>query len=224
MSLVKQLRTKPWLPVTDQGGEQRVIPQGEKRVALRFFLLMVTVFFSLFLVTFLSRSQYPDFQALAGQPWQPLTDRSQLWFNSAMLLCASIFLEMSKSRVRQQRLNHSVFWLALALLMSIQFLFAQVSIWQQLNQLGFYSAANPANSFYYLLTGLHGLHLLGGMVVMAAALLHVARHVDAQAFETSVSLCATYWHYLLGLWLLLFALLSSSAETFRTIAVICGYG
>jgi cytochrome c oxidase subunit 3 len=56
---------------------------------------------------------------------------------------------------------------------------------------------NPANSFFYLITGLHGLHVIGGLVVATWAAGKVA----------TIQLCARYWHFLLGLWLVMFALL-----------------
>ena len=63
------------------------------RIMLRFILGIVGVLFFLFIITFLSRSQYPDFQALAGAPWQPFTDPSRLWFNTALLACASFAIQ-----------------------------------------------------------------------------------------------------------------------------------
>ena len=78
MKALRILRDKPWLqePATaghspEYGGPDTA---AAARIALRFIMVIVSVLFFLFIITFLSRSQYPDFEALAGAPWQPFTD------------------------------------------------------------------------------------------------------------------------------------------------------
>ncbi len=72
---------------------------------------------------------------------------------------------------------------------------------------GIVVAGNPAASFFYLLTALHGLHIVGGLVALARTIRRAATGEDDTAFRLSVDLCATYWHALLLVWLVLFALL-----------------
>ena len=83
----------------------------------------------------------------------------------------------------------------------------------------YFLAANPANAFFYLLTGLHGLHLLGGLVALVLTIDKVLwRGCELGQVRLSVKLCAVYWHYLLLLWLVLFTLLTPWVGDF---AVIC---
>ncbi len=70
--------------------------------------------------------------------------------------------------------------------------------------------SNPANSFFYLLTALHGLHLLGGMWVWARTTFRMLTGANAESVRLSVELCTVYWHYLLLVWVALFALLLST--------------
>ena len=72
---------------------------------------------------------------------------------------------------------------------------------------GYYAAGNPANAFFYLLTGVHGLHLLGGLVVWVRTAARMARGAELDDVRLSVELCTVYWHYLLLVWLVLFGLL-----------------
>ena len=91
MNPFKVLGEKSWLP--EPAGVTPVFDAEQGiagKVALRFFIAVVTVLFFLFTITFLARSQYPDFQALAGQPWQPFTDPSRLWFNTTLLALSSL--------------------------------------------------------------------------------------------------------------------------------------
>jgi cytochrome c oxidase subunit 3 len=95
---------------------------------------------------------------------------------------------------------------------------------------GFLATTNPANAFFFLLTGLHALHLVGGMVAWVVAtrrLLAIPKEVESKSValaKLSIELCARYWHFLLIVWMLLFALLSSSPGTYAAIARFCGFG
>jgi len=68
-------------------------------------------------------------------------------------------------------------------------------------------ATNPSSSFFYLITAVHGLHLMGGLLVLGRTTVRVARGADLRKIRLSVELCATYWHFLLVAWIALFALL-----------------
>ena len=79
--------------------------------------------------------------------------------------------------------------------------------WEQLISAGFYVQGNPSTAFFYLVTGLHGAHLLGGLWYMLMVAFRLRREDQREKALKSVALCATYWHYLLLVWLVLFALL-----------------
>ena len=93
---------------------------------------------------------------------------------------------------------------------AVLFIAGQLWLWQQLGSAGYSLNSNPANSFFYLLTGVHGVHLLIGIAV----LLHTS--------WGSFNLSELYLNYLLGLWLVLLALLTSKQETLEAIASFCG--
>jgi len=96
------LREKPWLDSPEanaSGGLSSEI--SRKKMALRFFLAAISVLFSLFVVTFLARSQFPDFQALAGQAWQPFTSPRQLWVNTGILFAASVSVQFAVSSTKK---------------------------------------------------------------------------------------------------------------------------
>jgi cytochrome c oxidase subunit 3 len=90
---------------------------------------------------------------------------------------------------------------------TFSFLAGQLWAWQQMDAAGYFLTANPAYSFFYLLTALHGLHLLGGLWVWGRTTAKVLRGVEVGKVRLSVELCTVYWHYLLLVWLVLFAVL-----------------
>ena len=220
MALLGTLREKPWLVGQPNAELSARIP---KRIALRFFLGVVTVLFSLFIVTFLARSQFPDFEALAAQPWQPFHNTSQLWWNTSLLLVASICIQLALIFSRKSKSQLAIALVGAAAIFTFGFLLAQWTVWQQLQALGYYVASNPANSYFYLFTALHGVHLLGGLAVMVALIIQAISGVDRDKFVASIGLSATYGHFLFLVWLVLFALLTSTPETYKTLAALCGF-
>ena len=103
-------------------------------------------------------------------------------------------------------------------LFALAFLAGQLLAWRQLDAAGYFLAANPANAFFYLLTGVHGLHLLGGLVALGMTAAKAWRGFEVDQVRLSVRLCAIYWHFLLAVWLVLFGLLTPWVGDF---AVIC---
>ena len=94
--------------------------------------------------------------------------------------------------------------------LGLVFLGGQLILWRQYQSAGYYLAANPANSFFYLLTALHGLHLAGGLVACARTLGQMGEQADSARIFRNIRLCAVYWHFLLLIWALLAALLVST--------------
>ncbi len=129
-----------------------------------------------------------------------------LWFNTAVLLLSSATLEVARKKLaRANSTGFKKFWLITTAL-GVLFLIGQVAAWRQLNGQGIYLATNPASSFFYIFTGAHALHLIGGVV----ALLYVAgRNFDVAQVTRSVAAEVTsyYWHFMDALWLFLLALL-----------------
>ena len=227
MKALKILRTKPWLhepatagPSPSYGGPDTA---SAARIALRFIMAIVSVLFFLFIITFLSRSQYPDFEALAGAPWQPFTDPSRLWFNTAILACASLAMQTGLSGARRDKLNVAIVGVSAAVFFSVMFLVAQLDLWMHLQSMGFYLSGNPANSYFYLLTAIHGLHLIGGLFALSNVVFRVWYDGELSALTGPLKLCTTYWHFLLIVWLFLFGLLTSTPETINALAALCGF-
>ena len=216
--------------VADPGGGWSRDPEGIQaaesadrtaRIGLRLFLVVVSSLFFLFLIAFVARSQMADWLPLT-EPLAPLANPWQLWLNSAFLVFSCIALQWSRMAARKARLGATVIGFAWGGVFAIAFLAGQLWVWQQFVVWGYFVASNPANSFFYLLTGLHGLHLLGGLIAWSRTVAKFLRRVPLPQLSASIELCAIYWHYLLGLWFVLFALLTSTPETYEAIARFCG--
>jgi len=224
VNIFQKLMVKPWL--TNEGIEDTEtigFAMPTKKVTLRVFLAIVTVLFLLFLITLFQRSQYADWQSLAAEPGAPLWSPTTLYLNTFFLLLGSASFEVSKRFAWNGRLQGARFSLLLGGVFSFIFVAGQLWFWQQLSSWGYFIADNPATSFFYMLTGVHGLHMIGGLAVWSYtcfALFSGSRTVTDS--RLGIELCTTYWHFLLLVWLVLFGLLSSPPETFEIIAAMCG--
>ena len=194
---------------------------GAGKTGLWFLLAVITSLFMLLLIAMLVRAQYADWEPLT-EAWQPLARLWPLWANTAVLAGASAALQWACNNARHGNFNRTLNLTLLAGALSCAFVGGQFWVWHLLLDNGIGVAGNPANSFFYLLTGLHALHIVGGLVAWARVVL-TSQQLTQSQLRSRLQLCATYWHYLLGIWLVLFALLTCSPQTYRSIAAFCGF-
>lgn len=209
-----------WVKAADEGMDQQLLTARRRKTGVYVLMAAITSLFFLLTVAFLVRSQYSDWEHLSA-PWHPLAEPWQLWINTVMLLLASASIQWARvvsRRGQQRRLYEGAF---MAAFFAICFVAGQLWVWQQFVAAGYYASANPANGFFYLLTGLHGVHLLGGLVAFGVVFAKRERPLQQTAY--AVDRCAVYWHYLLALWLLLMLLLTASPEAFAAFAALCGF-
>ncbi len=90
---------------------------------------------------------------------------------------------------------------------ALAFMAGQLMAWRQLDATGHILTANPASSFFYLITALHGLHVLGGMAALSRSIARAWRGKDLGRLRLGLDLCSMYWDFLLLMWLVLFGLL-----------------
>lgn len=201
MSFLNQITTKPWEHAGEMEGLHDSLDNGyaTSRTGLLLLLAVITSFFSLFMITYYARSQFPD--------WEVLADPRILWVNTAVLVLASIALQLASNAAKQNKTGAMRNALIAGAVLTLVFIAGQFIAWDQLVTAGYYAAANPANAFFYLFTGLHALHLFGGMWFMVRLGFRMKQAGQGEKALQSVTLCATYWHYLLIVWLVLFTLL-----------------
>lgn len=172
------------------------------RLALWLFLAVATMLFAMLLSAYLVR------MGLAEE--HTLPKPALLWLNTLSLALGSLALEWARRAVflgDGARLRY--LWLAGGAF-AILFLVGQLFAWGALAQSGYFLATNPASSFFYLLTALHGLHLLGGLIAWARVLFRFHPHpapLPSRERVLNVELCALYWHFLLVIWIVMLGLI-----------------
>src|SRR5271168_5000089 len=98
-------------------------------------------------------------------------------------------------------------WLALTAVLGLSFLAGQWLVWRELAASGFYVATSPSSSFFYLLTGMHGIHLFGGILALLVAGAAALLHKSAASRAVVVDATAWYWHFMTFLWVYILCLL-----------------
>jgi cytochrome c oxidase subunit 3 len=195
------LNVKPWVeqrPITGVDADG-ALPLPPVKVGLGVFLAVVTSLFALLISAYHMRMTAGD--------WTHLALPKVLWPNTAVLILSGVAMQWTRVAAQRNQIDGVKMGLIAAGVFTSCFLAGQLWAWQQLNASGYFVATDPATAFFYLLTALHGLHLLGGMWVWGKTTAKVLRGVEVGKVRLSVELCTVYWHYLLLVWLVLFAVL-----------------
>ena len=203
--LLKQtINTQPWVAeAVGETAHHGPLGSNSKLIGLLTLLAVVTSFFALILSAYALRMELGD--------WVPLTEPQILWTNTVMLVAASGVFQWTRNAAADGLEGRLQPGLLITGVLTLGFVLGQFIAWQQLQNSGQFITSNPANAFFYFLTGAHAVHILGGMYVWARATLNVVLGKgDADRIRRSIELCTIYWHFLLVVWLVLFGLLLST--------------
>jgi cytochrome c oxidase subunit III len=193
----------------ESGKRRNPQPASSRRyyTAIGLGIVSIFMFFMALAAAFLVRRTAND--------WVPVHLPAVIWVNTLVLLCSSATLEVARKRLAAEDLEGFRNWWRVTTALGVLFLAGQLWAWRKLVTQGVYVSENPASSFFYIFTGAHGLHILGGV----AALIYVlarssekARVSGSGSATRSPTLAAEitsyYWHFMDGLWLFLLMLLA----------------
>lgn len=197
------INVQPWVAsAADDAFSGKSLNTHSKAIGLVTFLAVATSLFGLFISAYTLRMKMPD--------WSPVTEPDILWINTGILVLASIAFQWTRGAAIKDKERSVQIGLTLSGVLTILFLLGQLLAWQRLQEAGHYLSRNPANAFFYVLTAIHGLHLLGGLWVWARSTIKAWSGAGAESVRVSVELCTIYWHFLLLVWAVLFGMLLST--------------
>lgn len=178
--------------------DSKLAPPGTYRVFLWSLLVSIFAFFAALMIAYVWRAQAANF-------WNPLVLPRILWVSTMMIALSSMTFEFARQLHARGHWRTSQHFLVATLTLGMAFLACQITAWRELVRSGAYMLHNPHGTFFYLFTGLHAAHLVGGLI---ALLVVVVGHNKRREFVNAV---CYYWHFLGVLWLALF-------ETLRVVA------
>jgi len=143
--------------------------------------------------------------------WYPIAVPRVMFGSTALILLSSLAIEIARRKLKQGLPASYSHYLALTGLLGLGFLVSQLFSWRQLEAQGIYISTHPHSSFFYVLTGTHGVHLAGGLLALGFLWLRSRRHVgEARSIakrQAVADAVAIYWHFMSALWIYLFLLL-----------------
>ena len=178
------------------------------------FIGVAGTLFALFLLAYAMRMDSSDWSAIE-RPWQ-------LWLSSTLLLAGSVALQRASAAAERLQWDRARWLLWAGGACALAFLGSQWWSWQALQGARVVLAGNPAASFFYVLTAMHGLHVLGGLAAWAVTAQLAWERADPARVARRIALCARYWHFLFAVWLALFAALGWLTP--EIVRFICGRG
>ncbi len=180
--------------------DPRYVP-GAGLFAMRFVLVSVLALFVTVGIAYYLRSQSPV-------NWQHIRVPRMLWLSTAIILASGWMLEAARGAFERGEKARHMRWLELTAGGGLAFLGCQVLALRELAGQGIYLRHNPHSSLFYVLTGVHGLHLFGGIAALVYLLLCAVRlgngRFEIQRQRSRIGVTALYWHFLTVLWLGLF--------------------
>jgi cytochrome c oxidase subunit 3 len=186
----------------DEKSSWRILSLPVPQFGLRVLLAVVTVLFLLLGTSYLVRMQVWD--------WRPLQEPGILVANTAVLILSSIALQWAKTCAETDRIKEVRQGFLAAGLLTCVFLVGQLYAWSEIRHTVVFLERNPSTSFFYLVTLIHGLHLVGGLVAWVRASLRIRRGAAIAQVRMSIEMCAVYWHFLLAVWLVFYGLMLST--------------
>jgi cytochrome c oxidase subunit 3 len=206
------------LPPLDGGGDDGRRPWPRPEVSRRAFFTLIQLSLAAIVMFFMSLTSAYIVRKGLGGDWQATPIPRVLWLNTLLLLASSLTIELARRKhsagdaaanplaaeARNARFSQ---WWTITIALGLLFLAGQLFAWRQLSAAGMFLDTNPSSSFFYVLTAAHGLHLAGGIFALFYVAFRNWRRSRITQ-ETAADLAALYWHFMDGLWLFLFALLT----------------
>ncbi len=139
--------------------------------------------------------------------WIEFTIPTIFYTSTLVLVVSSVLLHLALVAARKDEFPQVQRYITGALISGIAFLIMQYFGWLDLQAQGVYLKGNPSGSFFYILSGLHGVHLVSGLGVIIAAFISARRLKIHSKSLVQLEVCNTYWHFLDLLWVYLFVFL-----------------
>lgn len=148
----------------------------------------------------------------AATDWHHIVLPPILWFNTLALIASGITLEIARRRVAsfmrglEPSRSSPMFWLNMTMALGLVFVIGQYLAWLKLRSEGLYLPTNPNSSFFYVFTGVHVIHVLGGLGGLSRVMVKFRSTTD-RLRRSTIDATSYYWHFMGLLWVyLLFVL------------------
>jgi cytochrome c oxidase subunit III len=178
---------------------QEVLSMHPKKFLMWLFIVSIVMIFASMTSAYLVRK--------AEGNWLEFNLPPIFWYSTAVLALSSITMHISYWAAKKDNFSLLRIAISITFVLGLAFLYMQVEGWKQLVSINVYLVGNPSGSFVYVISGLHGAHIVMGLVILAFAFVAAWRLKIHGKALTQIQICATFWHFLDVLWIYLFLFL-----------------
>lgn len=179
--------------------DRRAMGMNPSKFIVWLFIVSITMLFAALTSAYIVKQ--------SGGEWLNFNLPGMFWITSTIILVSSITMQLALKSAKEDRFNGLKTYLILTALLGVAFLFGQYQSWKQLVDIDVYFVGNPAGSFMYVLTGLHAVHIISGLIFLLVIIGSSFKLKIHSRSLVRIQMCTTYWHFLGGLWLYLFLFL-----------------
>lgn len=169
------------------------------RLGLMLAFLSISVLFGALAVLYIAR--------LPDRPDYPFKPPASLWISTIILLASGVSCQLALVAVRNGAKRRALYFLSVTFVLGIGFLFSQLLAWLQLQAAGVYAQSNPFSGLFFIITALHGIHLIAGLLWLAACIAFARKGAYTPKRHAGLRMALSYWHFMDVVWLALFGLL-----------------
>ncbi len=191
-----------------QGGRRENFAAERYRIGVMAGIASILMMFLALVSAYIIRAGLPG-----STDWKPIPLPVFAWVSTVLIVLSSVTIAFARRAQAKQLEKAYRSWLLVTLALGLCFIGSQLLTWRQFVAQGVYMSSNPHSSFFYVLTGLHGLHLLGGILALTYLIAFTGREqkksfASVEGRRRSLTeVVGLYWHFMDGLWVFLFLLL-----------------
>ncbi len=178
---------------------KRPLSMHPKKFGLWLFMITVVMIFASLTSAYIVRQ--------AEGNWLVFELPMEMWVTSAIIVASSVSMQLAYFAAKKDSLEKVKALIFITFVLGIAFLVGQFFVWGALVDQNVFLVGNPSGSFLYILSGLHGLHLVSGIIFLIIVLISTFKYRVHSKNLAQIQMCATYWHFLGGLWIYLFVFL-----------------
>lgn len=186
--------------------EIRIVEEADKPLAMHPKKFALWIFIASVIMIFGALTSAYIVRQSDGN-WMSFDLPESFWITSAIIFISSGTMHWAYLAAKRDNLEATKLAISITTILGIAFLVGQYIAWGHLVNRNVYFVGNPSGSFVYVLSGLHGMHIIGGVVFLLIVLVATFRFKVHSKNLAQIEMCATYWHFLDGLWLYLFVFL-----------------
>ena len=178
---------------------KKTMSMNPNKFMLWLFIATIVMLFAAFTSAYIVRQaegNWLDFKLPATFLWSTI-----------VIVISSASMQLTYGSVKRDELNKAKMGILVTLVLGLVFLATQLAGWAALVDADVYFVGNPAGSFMYVLTGLHGFHILAGLIFLMVVFIAIMRFKVHSRNAVLVEMCTTFWHFLGGLWIYLYIFL-----------------